>query len=389
MFSVDRNRSTVMIVAGEASGDLHASNLYLELKKLIPNVRSIGMGGVHMREAGIELRYDSSNIAIIGLDGLLKNYPKIHRALRLMQETACRERPDLLICVDYKEFNFKLARKAKACGIKVLFYVSPQVWAWRPGRVKKYGLAIDRMAVIFPFEVPFYEQHNIPVSYVGHPLAEKVHPSKTKQQALEQLELKKSQAIIGLLPGSRASEVKRLLPVMLAAGALLNKQRSGVSFVLIQASSIDDQQIAELIETSPLTVKVIKNQRYDAIQCCNAVLTTSGTATLEVALLEIPMVITYIVSPLTYIIGKLLVNIPYIGLPNIISGRKIVQEFIQKEASAENIAAELEKILNDCEYLTTILKDLKAVKEQLGAGGGTAKLAAVAAGMLGLENQNV
>lgn len=373
-----------MIVAGEASGDLHASNLYLELKKLIPNIRAIGMGGVHMREAGIDLRYDSSNIAIIGLDGIVKNYPKIHRALRLMQDTACRERPDLLICVDYKEFNFKLARKAKACGIKVLFYVSPQVWAWRPGRVKKYGRAIDRMAVIFPFEVPFYEQYHIPVSYVGHPLAEKIHPSKTKQQALEQLELEESQAIIGLLPGSRTSEVKRLLPIMLAAGALLDKKLSPVSFVLIQASSIDDQQVADIIETSPLTVKVIKNNRYDAIQCCNAVLTTSGTATLEVALLEIPMVITYIVSPLTYIIGKLLVNIPYIGLPNIILGRKIVQEFIQKEAIAENIAAEIEKILNDSEYSTTILTDLKAVKEQLGAGGGTAKLAAVAAGMLGL-----
>ena len=371
-----------MIVAGEASGDLHASNLFLELKKKMPNVSGFGMGGARMRRAGIDIRFDSSSIAVIGLDGIVRNYSKIHRALRQMKRLVCSQRPDLLICVDYKEFNFKLAKRAKSCGIKVLFYVSPQVWAWRPGRVKKYGRAIDRMAVIFPFEVPFYEKSCIPVSYVGHPLAEKVHPQQTKQAVLEKLNLNAKYPIIGLLPGSRDNEIKRLLPVMLAAGTQLQLAQPLVQFVLIQAETVNDSQIAKFTETSKLSIRIIKHEAYDAIQCCDAVVTTSGTATLEVALLGIPMVISYIVSPITFMIGRLLVNIPYIGLPNIIAGRKIVKEYIQGDASAENISAELEKILTDRIYAATMAKNLRHVKQQLGEGGGTEKLAAVAADML-------
>ncbi len=371
-----------MIVAGEASGDLHASNLYLELKRKMPNLSGFGMGGVCMRKVGIDIRFDSSSIAVIGLDGIVRNYSKIHRALRQMKHLVCRERPDLLICVDYKEFNFKLAKQAKNCGIKVLFYVSPQVWAWRPGRVKKYGQAIDRMAVIFPFEVPFYERFSIPVSYVGHPLAEKVHPKQTKQVALEKLNLNAKHPIIGLLPGSRENEINRLLPVMLAAGVQLTLAQPLVQFVLIQAATVKDNQIAKFVEPSKLSIRVVKGETYDALQCCDAVVTTSGTATLEVALLGIPMVISYIVSPMTFVIGKLLVNIPHIGLPNIIAGRKIVKEFIQGDASAENISTELVRILTDRTYAATMAKNLQHVKQQLGEGGGTEKLAAVAARML-------
>lgn len=369
-------------MAGEASGDLHASNLFVELKKQNPNILGFGMGGVHMRQAGIDVRVDSSGIAVIGLDGIIRKYPAIHRALKQMKHLVCTENPDLLICVDYKEFNFKLAKQAKSCGIKVLFYVSPQVWAWRPGRVRKYGQAIDRMAVIFPFEVPFYEKYNIPVSYVGHPLAEKVHPKISRTAALDRLKLDGRYPIIGLLPGSRDNEIKRLLPIMLDAGSRIKQSQTSIQFILIKAASVSDEQIHRFVEASKLSVRIVKQDRYDAIQCCDAVVTTSGTATLEVALLGVPMIISYIVSPLTYLIGKLMVNIPYIGLPNIIAGRQIVKEFIQSDANAAHISAELNRILTDRAYASTMRKNLEQVREQIGEGGGTEKLAGVAMDML-------
>ncbi len=371
-----------MIVAGEASGDLHASNIFLELKKQTPNIIGFGMGGARMREAGIDVRVDSSGIAVIGLDGIIRNYPAIHRALKQMKHLVCAENPDLLICVDYKEFNFKLAKRAKSCGVKVLFYVSPQIWAWRPGRVRKYGQAIDRMAVIFPFEVPYYEEYSIPVSYVGHPLAEKVYPKIPRTVALDRLKLDDKYPIIGLLPGSRDNEIKRLLPIMLGAGSRITQTQPSIQFLLIKATSVKDEQIHEFVRASKLSVRVVKQDAYDALQCCDVVLTTSGTATLEVALLGVPMIISYIVSPLTYVIGKILVNIPYIGLPNIIAGREIVKEFIQSDANAVNISAELNRILTDNAYANSMKKNLEQVREQVGEGGGTEKLARVAMDML-------
>ncbi|MGR9106086.1 MAG: lipid-A-disaccharide synthase [Gammaproteobacteria bacterium] len=372
----------VMLVAGEASGDHHAAKLFLALQKQLPGIRAFGMGGAHMRKAGIDVRYDSSKIAVIGLDGLIRGYPKIRNALRSMQKMACEERPDLLICVDYKEFNFRLARHAKACGVKVLFYVSPQFWAWRPGRVRKYGQVIDHMAVIFPFEVPFYEAYQIPVSFVGHPLADAVHPSKTRSEALAELELDDTKPIVGLLPGSRPGEIKRLLPVMLLAARKLLENFPGMQFVLVQASSIDDRQIASLLKPGDPDLCITKENPYDAIQCCDAVITTSGTATLEVALLGVPMVITYKVTPITYWLGRLLVNIPFIGLPNIISGRKIVEELIQHRATPGAIAAEIRKILSDPDYAAAMSRNLWAVKDGLGEGGGIERLSSVAVGML-------
>ncbi len=373
---------SLMLVAGEASGDRHAADLFVELKRLVPGIKGFGMGGENMRHAGVKICYDSSEIAIIGLDGIVRQYPKILRALRLMKKIVSEQRPDLLICVDYKEFNYKLARYAKSAGIKVLFYVSPQFWAWRPGRITKYGAAIDRMAVIFPFEVAIYEEHGIPVSYVGHPLVDKVHASLSKPQSMEKLALDSSHPVIGLLPGSRINVVKRILPLMLLFSERLSKQYADIQFILLQATSIKDQQIEDSLNHCNLSVNIIKNDTYDAIQCCNAVLTTSGTATLEVALLGIPMAITYRVNLFTYWIGRLLVNIPYIGLPNIIAGRQIIQEFIQNDATPDAISNEMARILTDQAYSKTMIKNLDDIQQKLGSGNGTLALAKVARDML-------
>jgi len=376
----------VMLSAGEASGDQHAASLFLELKRLIPEVRGIGMGGARMREAGVDIRYDSTAIAIIGATEVIRHYGTIRRALRQMQQLARDERPDLLICVDYKEFNFQLARAAKAAGIKVLFYVSPQVWAWRPGRVKKYGEAVDHMAVIFPFEVPFYESHGIPVTYVGHPLAGKVVPSLSRESALQAFGLVGEGPVIGLLPGSRGNEIKRLLPVILDAAKRLAERFPKARFVLSQAESVADAWLEQHLAPFHLPIVCVKGRNVDVLQCCDAVITVSGTATLEVALMGVPMAIIYKVTPITYLLGRWLISIPFIGLPNILSGRRIAQEFIQHEATGENIAGEIAHILDDVGYARQMQADLLEVKTLLGEGGGSANLAKLAAGMLGLSS---
>lgn len=372
----------VMLVAGEASGDQHAAAMFRELKALIPEVRGIGMGGSAMREAGIDIRVDSTGLGVIGLAEIARHYGEISRALEAMKELARTERPDLLICVDYKEFNFRLARAAKAAGIKVLFYVSPQVWAWRPGRVKDYGRAIDHMAVIFPFEVPFYARHRIPVTYVGHPLAGKVVPAADTIQVRRELDLGASGPLVGLLPGSRVNEIRRLAPVMLQSAELIARERPETRFVLIQAPSVADELLDAYLKDSPVQVRIIRDRRHDVLSCCDAVLTTSGTATLEVALLGVPMAIIYKLAPVSYWLGRLLVTIPFIGLPNILAGGKIVQEFIQHEASPEAMSAEILRILCDTDYALRIRNDLAEVKQVLGEGGGSRHLAELAAEML-------
>lgn len=372
----------ILFSAGESSGDQHAANMFLELKKQQPDIKGLGMGGAKMAQAGIDIRYDSANIGVIGVVEVIKHYAEIRRALKLMQQLVATERPDLLVCVDYKEFNFKLARYAKQQGIKVLFYVSPQVWAWRPGRVKAYGKVIDMMAVIFPFETAYYDAEKVPVRYVGHPSVDKVHAQYSKEQNLARFGLDKTKPVVGLLPGSRANEIKRLLPVMLAAAEKVQAGLPQCRFILPQADSISDTLLEDYTLQSPLKITVIKNQPYDVIQCCDAVMTTSGTATLEIALLNVPMVIAYKLSSLTYWLGRWLVNTPFIGLPNIVSGKRIIKELIQHEATAENLSAEVMRILTDDAYADQMRENLTQVKLQLGQGGGSKNMAQLALEML-------
>ncbi len=339
-----------------------------------------------MRLAGININYDASGIGVIGVIEVIKHYAEINRALYTMKKLLREERPDLLVCVDYKEFNFKLARYAKEIGIKVLFYVSPQVWAWRPGRVKQYGAVIDMMAVIFPFEVPYYEKENVPVRYVGHPSVDKVRPHLSKDEGFRVFGLGKSKPIVGILPGSRRNEIERMLPVMLDAAHKLQNKFPGIHFLLPQADSIPDTLIDSHVKSARLMLTVIKKKPYDVIQCCDAIMTTSGTASLEIALLGVPMVIAYKLAPLTYWLGRWLVKTPYIGLPNIILGKAAVKELIQHDATADNLAAEITRLLQENSYAEIVRTDLVRVKELLGEGGGSKNMALLALEMLGGAN---
>lgn len=372
----------IFFSAGESSGDQHAAGMFLELKKYQPDIKGIGMGGAKMELAGIDIRYDSSAIAVIGVVEVIKHFADILAAFKAIQQLLLAERPDLLVCVDYKDFNFRLARFAKQNGIKVLFYVSPQVWAWRPGRVKRYGAVIDMMAVIFPFETAYYEAEKVPVRYVGHPSVDKVHPQHSKEDDFRIFGLGNAKPIVGILPGSRRNEIERMLPVMLAAAHKLQSRFPGIHFLLPQADSIPDTLLDEHLRAARLMITVIKHKPYDAIQCCDAIMTTSGTASLEIALLGVPMVIAYKLSPLTYWLGRWLVKTPYIGLPNIMLGKLAVKELIQHEANAENLSAEISKILKDKPYAEQICQDMLRVKQRLGKGGGSANMALLALKML-------
>ena len=376
------SQQKIIFSAGESSGDKHAANMFNELKKQIPTIKGLGMGGTKMQQAGIDIRFDSSGIGVIGLIEVLKHYGEIRQALKLMQNLVVSEKPDLLVCVDYKEFNFKLARFAKQQGVKVLFYVSPQVWAWRPGRVVSYGKVIDMMAVIFPFETAYYEAENVPVKYVGHPSVDKVHAQRTVAEDMREFSLTENTPVVGVLPGSRVNEIKRMLPVMLEAAEKLAQSDDTIQFVLPQADSITDELLQVYIQHSSVNIKVIKHQPYDVIQCCNAIMTASGTASLEIALLQIPMVIAYKLSAITYFLGKYLINTKFIGLPNIIAGKSIVKELIQHDVTVENLVEEVSQILGDKVYRERMLAELTIVKEKLGQGGGSKNMADLAVQML-------
>jgi lipid-A-disaccharide synthase len=248
--------------------------------------------------------------------------------------------------------------------------------------VKSYGKVIDMMAVIFPFETAYYDAENVPVRYVGHPSVDKVHAQRSKDEDLTRFGLDRNKPVVGLLPGSRANEIKRMLPVMLVAAEKIEAGLPGCQFILPQADSISDALLEDYLCQSPLNITVIKNQPYDAIQCCDAVMTTSGTATLEIALLTVPMVIAYKLSSLTYWLGRWLVNTPFIGLPNIVSGKRVIKELIQHEATAENLSAEILRILTDKTYAEQMRKNLNQVKQRLGPGGGSKNMALLALEML-------
>ena len=376
--------TSVLIVAGEASGDMHAANLIYDLRELRPKIKVDAMGGQALRKAGANIIVDNSDLAVVGLVGVISHYPVIRKALKTLQQRLVTHRPNLLILVDYVEFNLRLAKAAKKLGIKVLFYISPQVWAWRPKRVKKIGQLIDMMAVIFPFEAEFYHQHNIPVRYVGNPLLGKVHASRSRADNLHRFNLAKDSTIIGLQPGSRRSEIQRLLPLFIETATRLKKRRPKLEFILPVAPGIDADSI-RLQLPNDHSIKLIENESpYDVMQVCTAIITASGTATLETALMEIPMVMAYKIAPVSYAILKRLVKIPHIGLVNIVAEQEVVKEFIQHEATPLALGQEIMKLLDDEIYRQTMINRLKAVKEKLDDRQGV-DIARVAAELLPSE----
>jgi lipid-A-disaccharide synthase len=372
-----------MIVAGEASGDLHGSNLVKEVLRSNPGLLFFGMGGPKMREAGVTTLADSSEMAVVGLIEVISHLPVIYRAFSTLKRIIRTDPPDLLILIDYPDFNLFLAKVAKRAGVRVLYYISPQIWAWRIGRVKKIARMIDRMAVVFPFEIPFYEKEGVPVTFVGHPLVDIVHPTMARAEAQACFGLDPARKTVGLFPGSRKGEILHLFATILEAAALLKKHYPDLQFILPLASSLSGTDIASFLESSPLDIRVIEGKGYDVMQVCDAIITVSGTVTLEAALMEVPMVIIYRVAPLTYAVGKRLIKVDHIGICNIVAGERVVRELIQDDAEPAWIAAEIGRILTDDGYAAEMRAKLAGIRAKLGSGGGSARIAGVVLDMIG------
>ena len=340
------------------------------------------MGGDNMRRAGVDILIDASNLAVVGLFEVLANYRTIRGVLEQLKQTIAETPPDLLILVDYQEFNQRLAAYAKSIGIKVLFYIGPQVWAWRPKRVYRMGKIVDQMAVIFPFEVELYKDANVPVEFTGHPLVEEVIADKSPAQARELLELDEL-TTIGLFPGSRAGEIRRVLPIQIDTAKQLRKHNPDLQFVLPLAESLNDEALDPFIEEIvSLRIAVINGKTYDVMQACDAIITASGTATLEIALMGVPMAIVYKISWLSYFILKFMVSIDRIGLVNIVAGKDVVKEYLQGKARPKKISEEILHILSDNNYNDTMRHELSLTREKLGDSSGTTHVAQLAYDML-------
>ncbi len=368
----------VMIIAGEASGDHHGARVVAALKKRHENIFFAGIGGSALRAEGVRVMVDAGDLAVVGVTEIFAKAKSLLSGLSTAKKLLHSLKPDLLILIDFPDFNLKVAAAAKKLNIPVLYYVSPQIWAWRAGRVKKIKALVDHMAVILPFEADFYMRHEVPVTFVGHPLLDAYDPPAEFHSI--SADTQSVTPVIGLLPGSRDKEIIRLLPEMMAAAALLKERIPGVTFILSLAPSIKKELADELIATYGHVINFTIEPRgvHHVFKKSTLVLAASGTVTLEAAIAGVPMVIIYKVSPLSYWLGKMLVNVTYMGLANLISGKEISPELLQQEASATNIADTIHDIIKHPDKLLAQQRDLLKLRNLLGGPGASERVADIA-----------
>ena len=359
------NNKRVMIIAGEASGDTHAAKLVREVTKKNPNIDFYGTGGESMRQAGVNTLIDSSVLAVVGLFEVLAHWNTISGALKQMQHLLRTDPPDLLVLVDYPDFNLRLAKTAKECGVKVLFYISPQVWAWRQKRVFKIKKLVDMMAVVFPFEETFYKKYDVPVRFVGHPLIDEIHVSADQQTLRKEFLLDNDKPVIGLFPGSRHSEIKRLLPIIIDSAKEIIKTQPNSQFVIPVASTLKEEDILPYFNGTEFDMRVISQRSHDVMTACDAVITVSGTVTLELALLNIPMVVINKISKLSYYLVTRTLKLDHIALCNIVANKRVVPELIQSDATYDKISRNLLNILNNKVERTKIINEFSQTEKRL------------------------
>lgn len=357
----------VLLVAGEASGDLHAANLLRALRAAHPAVEAFGVGGERLREAGLECVARSEELSVMGLAEVVRELPRLWRLASRVRREALARRPDVAVLVDSPDFNLPLARRLRRAGIPVVIYVSPQLWAWRAGRVRRIRRDVRRVLCILPFEVAFYTEHGVAAEYVGHPLVDELAPVMAAMPP-------RRPSALALLPGSRWHEVEALLPTMLAAAAALAGEVPDLRVRLIAAPGLDRERLEALMRGAAVPVEVIAGDRHRALAACSAALVASGTATLECALLDVPMVVGYRLQALSYALAKRLVRVPHVGLVNLVAGERLAPEAVQDEFNAARLVAEARQLLGDTGMRQRA--GLAEVRRRLGAPGASARAAA-------------
>lgn len=376
----------LFLIAGENSGDMHAANLMRALRRRHPDVRATGLGGPQMEAAGVKLKSNIvKDLAIIGFIAVVQNFPRLRRLFLGTVAYLKQHRPDALILIDYPGFNIRIAERAKRLGIPVIWYISPQIWAWHRSRLYTLARIVDRMLVIFPFEVNLYREENVDVVHVGHPLFDVITVDKSREEMFTMLRLDPTRPLIGIVPGSRKREVKQFLPILLEGARRYYEMDPRAQFVIVRASTIDMTLIQSILDRAdlPFEPAITDRERYSVRAACDFSWVKSGTSTLEAAILGTPMLIVYRVNWLTWMIGKQIFTIGHIGLPNIVAGDRIVPELLQDEFTPRNLAEKTRHYLTHRDAYERMVSDLTAVKNKLGGPGASDNAAKAVLDLLG------
>jgi lipid-A-disaccharide synthase len=375
-----QDQKCIMIIAGEVSGDLHGAKL---VEAMLARNRSLffcGIGGNALKAAGVRILVDASELAVVGITEVFSKASRILKSIGLTKRLLKSLKPDLLILIDFPDFNLHLAATAKKLDVPVLYYISPQIWAWRPGRVLKIGQRVNHMAVILPFEEEFYRTHQIPVSFVGHPLLD----NQTVPNNPPDARTINHNPVVGLLPGSRDREIASLLPLMLAAARSLLTRNPNIKFIISLAPSVKKETIETMVQVHGLSsnYELVSDRVEKIFERCSLAVVASGTVTLQAAICGTPIIIVYKISPVSALIGRLLVRVNHIGLVNLIAGKEIAPELVQEQATAENIRDSVLKLLKDADRLEMQRREMLKIKDLLGGPGASARVAEIAMDML-------
>jgi len=371
----------ILIVSGEASGDLHGSGVVTAIKQREPSIEIFGVGGDLMQKAGCKLIYHIEQLSVMGFTEILRHLPLIRRVLRNLDNFLNSQRPDMVILIDYPDFNLRLARKIRKYDIPILYYISPQVWAWRARRIQTIVKLVDCIAVVFPFEVELYKKAGGKVFFVGHPILEVLKSQKTKSVFCDQAGLDPNRLIVGILPGSRIMEIKKMLPEMLDTLMEVKKGISEVQGIVGLAPTISYSDVAEYLKGKD-DIPVVAYDTYEIMKHSDVLLVTSGTATLESAFFGTPLLVLYRMSRLSWFIAQRLVKIPYIGLVNVVAGTRIAPEFLQDEVKPSVIAPVVTELLMEPKKRSSMTKKLLQVKYKLGTPGASSRVAELALNIL-------
>lgn len=365
----------IMFSAGETSGDLHGAALAKGLKTIDPAVEMIGFGGPQMASEGVRLLADMRDYSVMGIWEVMKNLKKLFALRNKLVEDMKREKPDLLVLIDYPDFNWRLAAKAKEAGIKVFSYIPPSAWAWRKGRAKSCSAIADEFVVLYPFEMKPYKEAGAKISFQGNPLVDQVHGTMTKEEAWAFFQVPEGKRPVLLLPGSRRQEIALLFPVMLESAKRIQAQHPDVEYYLPVAGGIDRSKLEEMIKDAGIEVHLTESNTYDLMSIGEFALATSGTVVLESAIMGLPCIVLYRMSPLTYLVGRLMVHVEFISLPNILTGRAVIPELLQDDVTPERIFSEAERFFSEDGYGENVRAGLREAVEALGSPGGTKRVA--------------